>query len=97
MRAGLSATELGGKRSFVEAETSGRVAPKAVAGTRVDLRNPDSIWRADPPPYRRLRKRCRNGSGMHAGVVGYAREPRRVGLREQLRRRLAAIAESTVV
>ena len=34
---------------------------------------------------------------MDAGVVAYSREPRRVELREQLRRRLAAIAESKVV
>src|SRR5204862_2220078 len=58
---------------------------------------PESIWRADPPLYRGLRKRCRNGGGMDAGVVAYSREPRRVELREQLRRPLAAIAKSKVV
>jgi len=31
---------------------------KAVAGTRVDLRNPKLEWRADPPLYRGLRERC---------------------------------------
>ena len=49
-------------------------APKAVAGTRVDLRNPKFEWRADPPLYRGLRERCRNGGGMGAshGGLNYA-------------------------
>ena len=34
---------------------------------------------------------------MDAGVVAYSREPRRVELREQMRRPLAAIAKSKVI
>ena len=34
---------------------------------------------------------------MDAAVVAYSREPRRVELREQLRRRLAEIAKNKVV
>src|SRR5437899_4973944 len=55
------------------------------------------MWRAGPPLYRGLRERCRNGGGMDPGVVAYSREPRRVELREQLRRPLAAIAKSKMV
>ena len=80
-----------GKETVAWARGSGRDAPKALAGTRVDLRNPKFEWRADPPLYRGLRERCRNGGGMDAGVVAYSREPRRVELREQSRRPLAAI------
>jgi hypothetical protein len=46
---------------------------------------------ASRPLCRGLRERCRNGGGMDAGVVAYSREPRRVELREQSRRPLAAI------
>src|SRR6266481_1703989 len=80
-----------------EPSSDGKVAPKAVAGTRVDLRNPKFEWRADPPLYRGLRERCRNGGGMDAGVVAFSREPRRVELPEQLRRPLAEIAKNKVV
>jgi len=59
--------------TFINAVVNGEVAPKAVAGTRVDLRNPKFEWRADPPLYRGLRERCRNGGGMDAGVVAYSR------------------------
>ena len=44
--------------TFINAVVNGEVAPKAVAGTRVDLRNPKFEWRADPPLYRGLRERC---------------------------------------
>jgi hypothetical protein len=47
-----------GERSFAATAAKGEVAPKAVAGTRVDLRNPKFEWRADPPLYRGLRERC---------------------------------------
>src|SRR5689334_4082669 len=50
----------GGERSFTMSCANGKVAPGAVAGTRVDLRKLKFDMRADPPLYRDLRERCRN-------------------------------------
>src|SRR5690348_4970958 len=56
----------------LESAAFSRRTPKAVAGTRVDLRNPNPILRADPPLYRGLRERCCDEAGMNAGVVAYS-------------------------
>src|ERR1700752_4705551 len=87
----LTASSVIRKRTVAATRGKGRDVPKAVAITRVDLRNPKFEWRADPPLYRGLRERCRNGGGMDAGVVAYSREPWRVELREKWPRPLAAI------
>src|ERR1700757_3746619 len=70
------------RHSFANPTGNGQVAPTAVPGTQVNLRNPKFEWGADPPLYRGLRERCRNGGGMDAGVVAYSREPRRGELPE---------------
>jgi hypothetical protein len=67
---------VGGVQTIPYGDAGEGLAPKAVASTRVDLRNPKFEWRADPPLYRGLRERCRNGGGMDAGVVAYSHEPR---------------------
>jgi len=66
-----------------------RSSQRTFAGPRGNGRN--------APLYRGLREKCRNGGGMDPGVVAYSREPRRVELREQLRRPLAEIAKNKVV
>jgi hypothetical protein len=48
----LSARSVIRKRTVASIRGNGQDAPKAVAGTRVDLRNPKFEWRADPPLYR---------------------------------------------
>src|SRR5438552_394031 len=48
--------EMGSTPVLCGSAGNGKVAPRAVAGTRVDLRKPKFDMRADPPLYRDLRE-----------------------------------------